>query len=42
MRLAGVEPPRIDLGDVRDQLGFDTAGVSKDLGQPAQQLVVRE
>jgi hypothetical protein len=39
-RAACVEPPCIDLADVRDQLGLDAARLSHEVAQAAEQLGV--
>ena len=38
---AGVQTTRVDLGDVCDEVGLDASRLPQDLGEPAQQLVVR-
>jgi len=38
--LAGIEPPRIHLGDVCHELGFDPARVAHDLPEPEEEVVV--
>ena len=40
--LASEKPSRVDLCDVRDQLGLDASGVLKQSRQSPQQLVVGE
>jgi len=39
--LAGVELARVDLSDVGDEVGLDTSGLTRQVGQTAEQLVVR-
>ena len=38
---AGVQATRVDLGEVSDEVGLDASRLPQDLGEPAQQLVVR-
>jgi len=38
----GIEPSLVHLGNVRDDVGLDTAGLTRELGQAMQQLVVRD
>ncbi len=40
--LDGVQLARIDLGDQGNDVHFDNPGLPRGLGQPMQQLVVRE
>ena len=40
--LAGVEPARVHLADVGNEVGLAAAGASQELGQAAEQLVVRD
>ncbi len=40
-RLAQEKAPRIDLGDVGDQVGLDPARVAEDRGEPLEQVAVR-
>ncbi|MGD8894465.1 MAG: hypothetical protein PVJ73_00365 [Acidobacteriota bacterium] len=41
-RFARPESPRIHLGNVGDEVGFDASGLTQDLGQAAEQVVVRD
>jgi hypothetical protein len=38
--LTGVEPARVDLADVGDEVGLGVAGVAQQIGESAEQLVV--
>ena len=38
--LAGVEPALVDLGDVGDEVDFRAAGLSQDLGETLEQIIV--
>jgi hypothetical protein len=39
--LAGVEPACVDLADVRDEVGLDASRLLRELGEMAQQSVIR-
>jgi hypothetical protein len=38
----GVEPPPVDFRDVGDEIGLDAALPTREVVEPAKQLVVRE
>jgi hypothetical protein len=40
--LAGVEPARVDLADVGDEVGLLATGLAEEIGQATKQLVVGE
>ena len=40
--LAEIEPPRIDLRKVRDQIGLEFAAAVNQIQQPREQLIVRK
>jgi hypothetical protein len=41
-RLAGIEPPGVDLGDEGNEVGFDSPDLPNGLRQAPQQIVVGE